>query len=697
MATRPDTDTEQRAPASDEPLSLQEIVQAENIAELLTETERNEIGTRCLRGYEIDRNSRSDWLKRHNDWLDAAMQKPDTKDFPWPNASNIKFPILLTSSLQFQARAYPAIVPGSNVAKAKVVGPDPQGEKASRATRVGLHMDYQLLEQMPGWEEDTDRLLLALPIVGCAFRKSYYDDVRRTNISSTVPAENFVINYWAKSIESAPRYTQIMPMYPHEVREYVTAGLWRDVSLEPDSGDESPEKQQDGDDEQALGDMLEQHCLLDLDKDGYPEPYIVTMNRGGDVACIRACFDERGVTQNEAGEVVRIERHQYFVKYGFLPAPDGSFYDMGFGMLLESLSKNINGSINRMMDAGTMQNAGGGFIGAGINIRGGNITVGPQRWNRVDVTGGTLRENIVPLEHSGPSAVLFNLLGLLIDSAKGITSVQDILTGAEQTANTPATTTLARIEQGMKVMTGIFKRIHRAFGRELKILFRLNGAYLDEQVYAELNDTPIQVGRADYQQDGLDIRPVSDPTVVTDMQAIMRATALMELRGDPRFEQDEIAKRYLEALNVPEAEKLLVKKPPDDPALMLEIEKQGDAHVKALSEVRRNDAAAVQSLAAAIGALGTAGLLADTADVAGALVALADKIMGEVDGRGTGEPADEGGDPAAMEGAPADAGVPGLPGTPPGEPDAGMGLGQALGLGGPAGGVPVQPAPSPGG
>ena len=36
-------------------------------------------------------------------------------------------------------------------------------------------MSWQLLDQMDGWEEDTDRLLINLPIVGCAFKKIYPD------------------------------------------------------------------------------------------------------------------------------------------------------------------------------------------------------------------------------------------------------------------------------------------------------------------------------------------------------------------------------------------------------------------------------------------------------------------------------------------------------------------------------------------
>jgi chaperonin GroES len=115
-------------------------------------------------------------------WLDMAMQVRETKNFPWPNASNVKFPLLTVAAIQFQARAYPAIVDGSNLVKGRVLGPDPQGEKRERADRIGAHMTWQLLYRMPGWEEETDRLLLMLPIVGCVFRKTYFDSIANSNV-----------------------------------------------------------------------------------------------------------------------------------------------------------------------------------------------------------------------------------------------------------------------------------------------------------------------------------------------------------------------------------------------------------------------------------------------------------------------------------------------------------------------------------
>jgi chaperonin GroES len=74
---------------------------------------------------------------------------------------------------------------------------------------------------------------------------------------------------------------------------------------------------------------------FDLDDDGYEEPYIVTFHReSGTVLRIVARFDELGLKTDNEGKVVRIEPIQYYTKFGFIPNPDGSFYDIGFGVLL---------------------------------------------------------------------------------------------------------------------------------------------------------------------------------------------------------------------------------------------------------------------------------------------------------------------------------------------------------------------------
>lgn len=550
-----------------------------NIAHDLDASLLTQIGAKVVEEYKIDRDSRKEegYEERIETALKLAKLAKEAKSYPWPNASNVKYPLIIQAAVQFNARSYPAIVDGMSVAKGKVLGrPDP--EKRSRADRIGRHMSYQLLEEMEEWEEDTDQLLLRLAIVGTLVRKVYFDPLKGRNCSHVVGPDEFVVNYRAKrDLRVVPRATHILSFYPHEILEKQRSGLWLDVDLGRPIGNDS--------DDQAPHRFLEQHRLWDLDGDGYPEPYVVTVHEETErVVRIVARFYETGIEMNEAGEVVSITPYQCFAKYGFIPSPDGSFYDIGFGTLLGPLSETINSTINQLMDAGHLANVQGGFIGEGVSIKSGNSRFAPGEWKKTSGTGASLRDNIVPLPTKEPSSVLFSLLTFLIDAAKELTATQEIMTGDTGKANMPVGTTLALIEQGLKTFTAIVKRIHRALKQELGIIYELNARYLPPEVYFTFQDDEQVTGLEDYALDDIDVVPVSDPSMATDMQRMGRAQFLMSMKGQGLNDM-AINERVLEAAGIPDYQELLPPedaKPPPDPK-MLEVQ------AKALLEERKVD------------------------------------------------------------------------------------------------------------
>ena len=417
-------------------------------------------------------------------------------------------------------------------------------------------MSYQLINEMPEWEEDTDTLLHQLPIVGCAFRKVWYDPTLKRNCAEMVSAVDFCVNQKTRSLDTTPRATQIFRLYPHEIEERMESGAF----LECDFGIANTA---DGDDD-APHEFLEQHRYLDLNDDGCREPWIVTVHKEtSKVVRIVANYDPAEL-KIEDGKLSRVQRYNTFVKYPFFRDPEGGFYDLGFGELLESLSEVIDSSLNQMLDAGHLQNAGGGFIGSGLRLKKNQLRFSPGVYHNVDAPGQKVREAIYNMEHPGPSNVLFQLLGMMIESGKEIANIKDILTGTQDRAQ-PATTTLAMIEQGMKVYTSIYKRVHRALKREYQLLFNLNSKFLPEEAYFVVLDSRKAVARSDYEPGSMDVTPVSDPSIVTDMQKMTRAQAYMEASGNPAFEgiinKRECAQRYFDGIGAEDIEKLIIPEP----------------------------------------------------------------------------------------------------------------------------------------
>src|SRR3989337_2550584 len=133
-------------------MKLIDLIDSNNIADDLKEEDLIKIGTTVFDGYESDLKSRSVWEKDLEKWTKLALQIVDEKTFPWKGASNVKYPLLSTAAMQFNARAYPSLVPADNkVVKCRAIGADPKSLKAERARRVSVHMSYQVTEEMEDW------------------------------------------------------------------------------------------------------------------------------------------------------------------------------------------------------------------------------------------------------------------------------------------------------------------------------------------------------------------------------------------------------------------------------------------------------------------------------------------------------------------------------------------------------------------
>lgn len=602
----PQPDTEQMQ-------KLSRWVAADNIADELSDELLLTIGQRVKDEYQIDVDSRTDWVTKTEKAMDFAMQVAEEKTYPWPKASNVIFPLMTTSAIQFAARAYPAIIAGRDVAKGIVIGTDdgtpalakngqpiidpggqprwqmPPGGKQERANRIGEHMSWQLLEEMPEWEGETDKLLHILPIVGCVFRKSYFDPGQGRNFSVLVSALNVVINYHAKSLDSTPRATEKITLYPIEIEEAERAGTFTKIDYTPEG--EQPEGAS-AEDKDAPKLFLEQHRYWDLDGDDYPEPYVVTIHaETSRVVRIKARYDEDGVQfSGKTHKIARIEPVQYYTQYDFLPNPAG-IYGIGFGQLLMPINAAANTSLNQLIDSGHLANTGGGFIGRGLSMNAGSIRFSPGEYKMVNVAGSAVKDNIVPMQFPGPSMVLFQLLELLIDAGKDVAAVKDVLTGEQDQHNVPATTTMALIEQGLKVFTAIYKRVHRALKLELKKLYRLNSIYLPVESAYRRGDTWKMIQKDDYTQ-AAGVEPISDPNMVSDMQIMANANFLMTFANDPMCDGMEIRSRVLKAGKVPHVERIL-RPPPPNPEF---VHKAMELQIKA----ERDKAAELKDLAQAI-------------------------------------------------------------------------------------------------
>lgn len=574
-----------------------EAIESPNLCDRFKDEDLTTLGGWVWDGYNRDKYSRSKWEQRTSAAMDLAMQVLKDKNYPWPNCANIAFPLVTIAALQFHARAYPTVVSGTDVVKCRVIGEDVDGAKKQRADRISTHMSWQCLEQDGDWEEQHDRLLINLPIVGCAFKKSYWCSTANAPDSELVLARDLVLDYYSKSVEYALRKTHTIPFPRNDIYERVKRGTFRDIldeawyrglpvvsanTLDANKDRRTGMNPPVAPDETTPFQFLEQHVSCDLDGDGYAEPYIMTVEESSKcLVRIVARFDrEEDIERNIRKQIVTIRPIEYFTKYSFVPSPDGGVYDVGFGLFLGPLNESVNSLVNMLIDSGSMAVGGGGFLGRGAKIRGGVYTFAPFEWKRVDSPGDDLRKNIVPLDVREPSQVLFNLLTLLINYTQRISGSTDIMVGENIGQNTPKGTADTLVEQGQKIYNAIFKRVWRCMKEEFKKLYILNAVHLPTTVNFGQGRNAL---REDYLGDPNTVAPAADPNIVSDGMNMQIASAVLQRAGMVvGYDKDAVERNWLKAMKVDGMDSLFKgsngQPPPKDVKLQIaELELQAEA------------------------------------------------------------------------------------------------------------------------
>lgn len=543
----------------------EDAIKASNLTDRLTAKDLETLGEWCADGFTRDKQSRFKWERRNEAAMDLAMQIQKDKSFPWPGCANIAFPLVTIATLQYHARAYPAIIQGNYPVKMRVVGEDSTGQKTQRANRVSNHMSYQVLEEDQSWEEQHDRLLINQPTVGTAFTKDRYSPKQGIPVTELVLARDLVLDYWTKSLHDCPRKTHIIPIYRNEIHEAIKRKTFRDVTAEDwykeearpiddahaqqqasRAGGQAPQP-----DETTPFTSLEQHVLVDLDGDGYAEPYIITFEHASKcILRIVTGFDRpEDIERTRTKEIINIRQLQYFTKYGFIPSPDGGIMDLGFGVLLGPLNESVNSILNQLVDAGTQAATAGGFLGRGAKLRGGNYTFAPFTWQRVDASGDDLRKSIFPLPVRDPSPVLFQLLNFLVTYANRLTGSTDLMVGETPGQNTPAETSRTAMVQGEKIYNAIYKRTWRSMKEEFKKRYILNGIYLPFKHY--YGDKGGFAMREDYTKNPDHICPAADPHLASESEALQQAMALKQFAmSTAGYDHIAVEHRVLRAMKI---------------------------------------------------------------------------------------------------------------------------------------------------
>jgi hypothetical protein len=526
-----------------------------NLAEFMDEGELEKLGSDLVSEVDSDINSRRDWVEMYVKGLDVLGMKYEERTEPWIGSCGVFSTLLTEAAVRFQSETIIETFPAQGPVKTQIIGAiDKLKEEA--AERVRTDMNYKLVDGMPEYRPEHERMLFNLGLAGAAFKKVYFDPTLGRQTSIFCAAEDVIIPYGSSGARSAERVTHVMRKTKNDVRKLQVAGFYRDVELgEPVMIHNDVEKKKAEEQGYSVTDddryqFLEIQVDYDMpgyeDEDGVALPYIVTIDRGtSKVLSVYRNWNE--------DDEKRLKR-QHFVQYDYVPGFGA--YGFGYIHLIGGYARAGTSLIRQLVDAGTLSNLPGGLKSRGLRIKGDDTPISPGEWRDVDVPSGSVRDNIMPLPYKEPSQVLAALLDRITEEGRRLGSIADMKI-SDMGANAPVGTTLALLERQLKTMSAVQARVHYSMKQEFKLLkdiIRDNTP--SEYEYEPQGGNPM-AKREDY--DMVEVIPVSDPNSSTMAQRIMQYQAVIQLsQSAPQiYDLPQLHRQMIEVLGVRNAEKLV--------------------------------------------------------------------------------------------------------------------------------------------
>ena len=204
----------------------------DNLAEKMSEEDRNRIAEESAAGFDIDVTSLIEMRETEKEYGKIINLSYEKKTDPWPGSANVMIPMILKAIVNFANRSSLNLFATEKIVKGDAsINTDRIGRRAKRVARF---MNIQLANIMKGFRDGFDKTLFQLPRDGYAFRKQYWDAEKKIDVSDYILPEDFVVNYFTKSLESSYRYTQILHLNENQIKLKMEAGVYVEYDdLEP--------------------------------------------------------------------------------------------------------------------------------------------------------------------------------------------------------------------------------------------------------------------------------------------------------------------------------------------------------------------------------------------------------------------------------------------------------------------------------
>jgi hypothetical protein len=523
-----------------------------NLAERIDHDERSRITEELLQGVTDDLQSRQEWIddRAHGvKLLGLKIELPNvqgsTDGAPVEGMSKVRHPLLLEAVLRFQANARSELLPTDGPVKIRNDSTAPTLIEDQMATALEQDLNHYLTAVATEYYPDTDRMLLMTGFGGTGFKKVYTCPLRNRPVSESVDADDLIVNQSATDLGNAQRVTHRAMLRPSVVKRMQIMGVYRDVDLGDAKIPQSDALQQEEKAQQGLTEstslraadrereIYEISCELDIKgfehqhkgkESGLSIPYIVTL----DVSSRECLRIERNFDEDTKDLPVARER---YVKYPFVPGM--GFYDIGLLHILGNTTNAITAAWREMLDCGMYANFPG-FLMQDIGGRQNTniFRVPPGGGAPIKTNGVPIKEAVMALPYSTQQMpATMALVQDMAETGRRIGGTAEVQVG-EGRADVPVGTVMAMIDQAIKVMNAVHKRMHAAQAKEFQLLKR---------EFREHPETFCQRGcksktawdKAKFLAalNNCDLVPQADPNTSSTGQRLMKVLALKQLQG----------------------------------------------------------------------------------------------------------------------------------------------------------------------
>lgn len=543
----------------------------ENLADVLDDSELGTIAHDLMTKIDYDKLARKERDEQYAEGLKrSGMSDESPGGASFTGASRAVHPMLAEAAVDFAASAMKELFPPDGPTKTKIYG-DITQEKLDVADRQYKCMNWVLTDFMPEYPEELEQLLTQLPLGGSQFQKFWWDNLDNRICTEFVPVDDVIVPYACSDFWTAHRITHVMRLSESVWEDRVEAGMYIDVEAAGSS--ENPEQTEaskaneriEGKSEPMVNIdgvrlVYEVNCYLKISADKDERlPYLVSICESTNQIC--------GLYRNWKEDDKKKKRLHWMVDWGFIQWRGA--YKAGLVQLIGGLSAAATGVLRALLDSALISSLPMLAKIKGIKFSGQSKTINPTEAIEIDA-GGTgiddIRKALQPLPYPGPSPVLFTLLGWLTDAAKGVvTTAEEKIADAGN--NMPMGTALALIEQGSKVFSSIHARLHRSQKKALKIVARILGDHLTEEIQKDALDGEVLALQEDFRKP-LGVVPVSDPNIFSEGQryAQMHLVEQFSQKYPQMHNLYEVVYQSYKLAKIQEIDKLLPK--PKEPAEM---------------------------------------------------------------------------------------------------------------------------------